>query len=171
MSLTNGGDVDLGVLDISTMNASAINTLVDQMVDVTIQCTAPVKFATTAAEDRPGTSYTAGNEYFGLNNAGNGAPIGHYTIKAGTGLADDVVATVIGSIDALAWASSAGGVNVEHGTGAKFTAIGSAVSGPAAATKASWKLTISPTIAPINTLALTGPQDIDGRMTLTVVYL
>lgn len=171
MSLTNSGDVDLGILDISTMNAAAVNPLADQVVDVAIACSAPVKFATMATEDRPGTSYTAGNDYFGLNNAANGAPIGHYTIKAATGLADGTAATVISSLDVLAWSSPAGGVKVEHGTGAKYTAVGSAVSGPAAATNASWKLTISPTIAPIDTLALTGPQDIDGRMTLTVVYL
>lgn len=171
LSLTNNGDVDLGMLDISTMNAATVNVLPDQVVDVVIACTAAVKFATIAEEDRPGTSYTAGNEYFGLNDAANGAPIGHYTIRAATGTIDASPATVISSTNVTAWTSPAGGVKVEHGTGAKYTAVGSTVSGPAAATNASWKLTISPTIAPIDSLALTGPQDIDGRMTLTVVYL
>jgi type 1 fimbria pilin len=171
IQLSNGGVVNLGQVDLATLDQTNPTDLAIQNVTVGISCTAAAKVATSVTEDRPGTSYTVGNDYFGLNNTASGNPIGHYRVFAEDGLADTVAATVIGSANGTAWSSPVGGVPVEHGAGRKFTSLGSTATGPAAAMALQWTLRIEPTIAPANSLAITGSQAIDGQMTLTLAYL
>jgi type 1 fimbria pilin len=171
LTLANNGNVDLGVIDLTTLNQSAVTDLADKTVAVDIVCSAATKFATEATENRPGTSYTAGDQYFGLGETSNSEKIGYYQIGVGNATADSVAATAIASTNLTTWAIPGGGVKVQHGAGTKYTSVGTAATGPATVTEASWDLTITPTIAPRDELALTGPEGIDGNMTLTIVYL
>lgn len=171
LSLSNSGVVDLGAIDLATLNQASTTDLPTESVTVDIVCSAAGKFATMATENRPGTAYTAGDQYFGLGLTANSEKIGHYEIAVDSATADTVAATAIASTNVTTWAIPAGGVKVQHGAGSKYTAVGTAAAGPSTVTEASWVLTITPTIAPRDELLLTGPQMVDGNMTLDIVYL
>ena len=170
ISLSNNGAVDYGQVDLATLN-DAPNALPTKNVDVGIVCASAAKVATSVTEDRPGTSMTVGNAYFGLNNTSNNIAIGEYQVFAENGLADTVTATVISSANGATWISPTGGVPVEHGTGQKITSVGTTAGGPASATTSSWTLRIESTLNSTSNLAITGTESIDGQMTLTLMYL
>ena len=170
ISLTNGGAVDLGQIDLASLSDVADNSLAAKTVDVTIMCGAAAKVATQVSDDRTGTASTPDNANFGLNNTTGGNPIGFYKDFAENGLADSVTTEVIGSTNATSWVAPVGGVPVEHGN-AKYTAVGTTAGGPASATTVAWTLRIEPTIASASSMGITRIEPIDGQMTLTLVYL
>jgi hypothetical protein len=170
ISLTNGGAIDLGQIDLAMLSDVADTPLPDENLDVAITCTAAAKVVTSVTENRPGTASTVGDDNFGLGNTAGGNPIGFYKVFADNGLADTVAATVIASTNLSTWTTATGGTPVAH-TGSKYTAVGTTTGGPASATEVAWELRIEPTITSTTSLALTGPQGIDGRMTLELMYL
>jgi type 1 fimbria pilin len=171
IALSNNGVVDIGQIDITKLSAVAENLLPSHTVDVTIGCSTATQIATVVTEERAGSATQTGNAYFGLGRTSSSAQIGHYTVRADSGKADSVDTPVIGAADVTTWTSPGGGVPVEHGAGNKYTAVGATATGPASARDVQWTLHITPTIAPTGSLALTGPEDVDGQMTLTLVYL
>lgn len=170
VDLTNNGAVNLGQIDPATLNQATTTDLPIQNVTITITCAAAARVATSVTEDKPGTSYSVGDQYFGLGMTTGNNPIGYYQVAAGSGTANGVAASVISSINGTSWTTAAT-VPVEHGAGRRFTAVGTSGGGPASTTTAVWTLGITPTIAPASSLALTGTESISGQMTLTVVYL
>ena len=170
VDLTNNGAVDLGQIDPATLNQASTTDLPVQNVTITISCAAAARVATSVTEDKAGTSYSAGDQYFGLGMTSGNNPIGYYQVAAGSGTANGVAASLIASTNGMSW-TTATSVPVEHGAGRRFTAVGTTGAGPASTTTAVWTLAITPTIAPASSLALTGTEAIAGQMTLTVVYL
>lgn len=172
IGLTNNGAIDLGQIDLATLN-DAPNPLPAENIDVTVSCAAAVKVATSVTEDRSGSSMTAGDSYFGLGMTAGAtpAPIGHYQVFGVNGLANTVAASVIGSQAGATWVTQAAGTPIEHGAGYKMTSVGTTAGGPTAITSAQWTMRIEPTLNSTSALALTGNQAIDGRMTLTLMYL
>jgi type 1 fimbria pilin len=172
LTLSNGGNVDLGQIDLAQLDPLVATALPAQNVAVSIACAAPMRFATTATENRPGTASATGDSFFGLGETSAGNPIGFYELRVASPTADGVAANAIASANATAWTVPAGGVKVEHGTGNTLTAVRTGASGgPSILTTATWNLQVHPTIAPSDSLALTASEYIDGSMTLDIVYL
>jgi hypothetical protein len=170
INLTNNGAVNLGQVDVAILNQAAPTDLAVQNVTVSIACAAAARVATSVTEDRPGTSYSSGDAFFGLGMTSGNNPIGYYQVAATNGLANGVGANVIASTNGTTWTTAAT-VPVEHGAGRRYTAVGTTGGGPATTTTAEFTLAITPTIAPASSLALTGTENINGQMTLTIVYL
>jgi hypothetical protein len=171
LTLSNGGVVDLGQINLNTLDPLAVTDLAERTVSVSIACGGAVRFATLATENRAGTAYTPGDANFGLGNTSDGNPIGYYQLVVQTPLADSVASTSIVAATVGSWITPAGDIRVEHGTGNIYTAVGTSAAGPVAATTASWNLRVRPSIAPRDSLALTGTEPLDGSMTLEIVYL
>lgn len=172
LSLSNGGDVDMGQIDVASLNQVAPTPLPQKNVTVDIVCAAATRFATQATENKVGTQVEAGDSFFGLGLTSAGNAIGSYELVMSNPTADSAPANAIGSADLINWTVPAAGVKVEHGAGQRFTGVRTgATGGPSSMTTASWTLLVDASIAPSDTLALTKQESIDGSMTLDVVYL
>ncbi len=174
LTLSNGGNVDLGQIDLASLDPLAPTPLPERVVSVGIACAAATRFATQATENRTGTQFEAGASFFGLGETTGGNPIGSYELVVSNPKADGVAANAIASAaGSNLWTVPAGGVKVEHGAGNQIlTGVRTGASGgPTVMTSASWDLRVLPSIAPTDTLALTSMESIDGSMTLDIVYL
>lgn len=173
LALTNGGIVALGAINEIDLDPQAETALPAGSVSVDINCTAPTKVAAMITENRAGSSTRTGDASFGLGKTSTGVSIGFYEAVAKTPMADGAPSTFITAPNTVGnlWASPTGDAFLEHGTGRKFVAFGTAAAGPSSVTTASLDIEVRPTIAPTTVLMLPAPETIDGSLTMALVYL
>ncbi|MFJ3372934.1 DUF1120 domain-containing protein [Pseudomonas sp. NPDC086251] len=145
---------------------------------MSIVCTAPAYVGYRAQDNRSGTSTTSSIRY-GLGTDGAGNKIGWYRINqlnpSVNGAAGYVKYTLNdGSTwQTIASTSVGGDLNpypVQNATYA-LNATNNGTNAPEAITSASVNLTVTPTIAPRNTLDTNTAIDLDGSATVELIYL
>lgn len=167
--LAGGGQLSLGAVPASDLSAIAASDLAPQTITYVINCTAPMRVATSWTDESSGAS---GATEFGLGRQGVN-PVGSYTL---THLADQSDAGgaqgfMIKSRDnGQTW--STGDYRIESGAGNLFAFADSANSTtPGSFDSYSGKVSIQPTIVPTNTLNVTEAIELDGRASLELRYL
>jgi hypothetical protein len=173
LALSNGGIVALRAINEVDLDAQVDTALTPASVNVGITCTAATKIAAMITENRSGSSTRVGDSSFGLGKTSTGVSIGFYEAVAKTPMANGAATTFITAPSTVGnlWATPTGDAFLEHGTGRKFVAFGTAAAGPSSVTSASLDIEVRPTIAPTSVLMLPAPETIDGSLTLDLVYL
>lgn len=168
ISVSNGGQFDLGKLAAKDLSPNHITYLPKMSAQVTTTCEGATLMALEPKDNRAGSAHTQDGYMFGLGLINGTEKLGAMTAGLGTHTADGAVAYGINSSDGgLTW--TAGGA---------FKPLNNLVSVYKSGDKAPTPvqllvstLWIEPEIAPTNSLTLTNEVLIDGSLTLTVRYL
>lgn len=189
MSLSNGGTIDYGNIDGSTLSASKFTQLSNKQLDFGITCAAPTKIAVHAINDRPqtaagteergswgglipdGLNVDNGDFVVGLGLADN-HKIGGYNAALTNVLGDGKEVTYLGKLDNLpVWSkldksyliNLAGFTDSWSNGGVNLT--------PSAFNSIAGKLNVQAYINKTSELDLTKPITLDGMLTMELIYL
>ncbi|MFK9005118.1 DUF1120 domain-containing protein [Pseudomonas pergaminensis] len=166
-TLSNGGAVDYGKLSAKDLNADSKTPLPQQTLQLTVTCDAATLMAIESKDNREGSSYINGVQYYGLGLINGSEKLGVMEMKLAPPVADGVAARFIASYDGgTAWHLDPYVARDSITSVADMTTVA-----PIPVQLLSADLQISPTIAPTNQLTLDNEAAIDGSVTLTVRYL
>lgn len=178
ISLSNGGNIDLGQINLASLSPTTLTPLPERTMNATILCSARVQVAILPIENRTGTAVGAVPEFaFGLGTTSAGKPIGNYLLRIDA-VAADGQGPVVQNTNILTASQVTGPYSsksmapwfAQH-TGDKFMAVGRPADGiPYSVTQLYLEMHVVPTITSRNTLELKGAETIDGSMTLELVY-
>jgi hypothetical protein len=189
-TLSGGGTVNFGTISAQTLSSTAGTALPEQNVTLTINCDAPTTVGITTSYNRAGTVNAAARaaaatassasnapmHYFGLGSSG-GRTIGAYTLRFGAAqnaaaTADGGAVRTLESGNRTTWtATTTSGTVVNDNT---YTTSWGA---PNTTTPSAYSTIVQPyvlytAIAPTSQLPeQTGPVDLDGLLTFSIVYL
>ncbi|WP_130931094.1 hypothetical protein [Pseudomonas sp. Sample_24] len=143
---------------------------------MSIACTGPAYVGFRGIDNRSGTS-TGGNIRYGLGTDGAGNKIGWYRIIMLNPSANGGTGYVKYSANLTTWTTlagtNAGDLNTFTGSNTTYAVnpTNNGTAPPQAITSASLDLTVTPTIAPRNTLDTNNAINLDGSATIELVYL
>lgn len=175
-SLSNNGLVDYGKISRQELSVDKRTQLRDQMLDFSIQCSAPARFALTMRDNREGSAIVNSEIYYGLNYDNSSNKIGLYSLNF------DPLATVVdgwsqvfrtdSTTGGLAWSSSnSRSIPIGARSYLGFTDVAGSSAGPIALQQLTSRVTVETVIAPTAELDLSVDVLLDGSATLDVVYL
>lgn len=180
-TVSGGGVIDYGKISASTINQTDYTALPVKQESFSIQCTAPVKAAVTAVDNRASTmvpnilSILGGgftdDHNFGLGSV-SGANIGGYVMRVPytSVQLDGVAGRTLASVDGgQTWATSGGAIRHAAGTLSAWD-DGSSLT-PIAFTNMTGDFTIQAVINKGEDLPLTNDIPFDGNATIEVKYL
>lgn len=166
-ALSSGGVHDLGKISAKDLNADSVTILADHTLQLTVTCDAATLMAIEPKDNREGSDYMNEPAYFGLGLINGTEKLGSLSMLLGAVTADGVASRPIDSLD--------DGVNWERhfavGPDRITSVANTGTLVPIPVQLLSADLTLTPLIAPTNTLTLTNEAPIDGSVTLTVKYL
>ena len=161
-TLSNGGTVDYGTINLGNLSATAVNQLGQKNIDLTINCTAATKVSWNMVDDRKdsnaklevengmfgGDSQTSESQLYGVGKTAGATPvsIGSYSmfVKTDSVVADGATVDPIYQQGSLA---------------------------PLAFETATFPLVTSLAIQDTTTLAITDDTQLDGQVTISLRYL
>ncbi|MGY2289392.1 DUF1120 domain-containing protein [Pseudomonas sp. SDO528_S397] len=171
-SLTRGGVVDYGKLAASDLLPDTSTWLAPSVLQLAVSCTAPTLFALRGRDNRPGTAHKDDGYGYGLGLINGDQKLGTYLLTVRNPLADSMPVQPLMSLDGGAswWLVPDGTWLVAH----QLAAFGNRATGtpaPIPLQALTTELHIEPSIAPANSLTLTGQVTLDGSATVDVIYL
>ncbi|OAT32382.1 MULTISPECIES: DUF1120 domain-containing protein [Buttiauxella] len=187
-NLSNGGVVDFGTIRLGELSPTANNALGERTITFSISCDSPTKVGWTSLDNRSATdpnlpvhfvdsnyTMTATSQVFGLGQTAAGVGIGSYAIEvpASGVTADGVLATIMyrqkDQSPQTPWTTTP----FMHGQDSNFrtASVGGDDKMPIAFTTAVFPMIVSATIKSTNALAITDDTQLDGQMTISLVYL
>ncbi|MBT1259379.1 hypothetical protein CWC48_05200 [Pseudomonas sp. S10E 269] len=166
-TLSNGGAVDYGKLSAKDLNVDNSTALPVQTLQLTVTCEAATLIAMESKDNREGSSYIDGVQYYGLGLINGSEKLGLMEMRLAPPVADGIAVRFIASYDGgTAWHPDRQLARDSITSVADMNSIT-----PKPVQLLSADLQISPTIAPTNQLTLDNEASIDGSVTLTVRYL
>ena len=189
-TLSNGGEVDFGIIELSTLSASTINQLGQKTLTLSINCDNPTKVAFTTMDDRQdslkninivgggadGRDIPETSGQYGLGKTAEGVNIGAYSIAVDIALVTTEAgskATIDQELNAEEWINSTAGITLDgrSGFGRKFTVADTGTIVPIAFTEAVFPLLVTAAIDSTTNLGITDNTPLDGQATISLVYL
>ncbi|BCX70354.1 DUF1120 domain-containing protein [Pseudomonas izuensis] len=175
-SLSNNGLVDYGKISRQDLSVDKRTQLRDQMLDFSLQCNGPARFALIMRDNRDGSAIVNSEIYYGLNLDNSGNKIGLYSLNF------DPASTVVdgwsqvyrtdSTTGGVAWSSSSSrSIPIGARSYLGFTDMAGSSAGPVAIQNLSSRVTLETVIAPTSELDLSADVQLDGSATLDVVYL
>ena len=178
VTIGNGAPLDLGDINVSSLNQDVPTPLVVPSIPFNITCTGPVALSTGWIDNRAsnGVYPSSAPTRFSMGKDSADTPIGHLWIQHGsgesvqvTGNGSEVVANVIFSTDGgINWANSTYGQASQNHINS-YAPVGEVT--PAAYTTYTGTFKLKPQIAPANTLDLSSALTLDASATMEVTYL
>ncbi len=166
-NLSNGGVYDLGKIAAKDLNVDQPTPLPTHSLQLTITCATPTLLALAPRDNRAGSAYTTRSTYFGLGLINGDKKLGHMVLRLEPILDNGTRVYPIGSDTSEIWSPTS---LLSHTFLTSFAAAPMTMV-PTPIQQVVADLSITPTIAPANTLPLTQEVPIDGSMTLTMRYL
>lgn len=166
-NLSNGGVYDLGKIAAKDLNVDQPTRLPTHRLQLTITCAAPTLLALAPSDNRAGSAYTGSSVRFGLGLIDGGTRLGYMSLRLESILDNGTRVYPIGSDTSATWAPTD---LLSHMFLTSFAATPKILT-PTPIQQVIADLSITPNIAPANTLPLTQEVPIDGSMTLTMRYL
>lgn len=172
VQLGGGGVADLGIVNTAQLNADRHTDLDPVTLTFSVACGSPMRFAIEGFDNRnESAAYT---NMYGLGMTPGSERIGGVELSLGDVTADAAPAYGTASTDGGAsWEASSGATlsDVPPSGLRGFAKEQGVVSGPASTTTLQGTLYVAPRIQPTDVLRLTGEVDINGSVTLNVIYL
>ena len=166
-SLSGGGNVELGKISAKDLKADKETQLADHPLQLTVTCDAATLMAIEPKDNRAGSASVVDDAAFGLGMVNANEKLGYFTMAVESAVADGADLGPIASRDGgLTWTRLMFLINNGITSVANSTTIA-----PVPVQSLVADLTVTPSIAPANSLTLTEEVPIDGSATLTVKYL
>lgn len=188
-TLSNGGTVDYGRINLGNLSATAVNQLGQKNIDLTINCTAATKVSWNMVDDRKdsnaklevengmfgGDSQTSESQLYGVGKTAGATPvsIGSYSlfVKTDSVVADGAtVDPIYQQGSAGEWTKSING-STQGDNYRDFTVATVGSLAPLAFETATFPLVTSLAIQDTTTLAITDDTQLDGQVTISLRYL
>jgi type 1 fimbria pilin len=173
--LSNNGRVDYGKISRQDLSADKRTQLRDQVLDLSIQCNGPSRFALVMRDNRDGSAIVNSEIYYGLNRDNSGNNIGLYSLNFDPAqtVVDDLsqVYRTDSTTGSTAWSSSSSRpIPIAAKSYLGFTDVASSNAGPIFIQNLSSRVTIEAVIAPTSELDLSAEIQLDGSATLDMIY-
>lgn len=166
-TLSGGGNVEIGKISAKDLNAATETPLADHPLQLTVTCDAATLMAIEPKDNRAGSASVVDDAAFGLGLVNGAEKLGYFAMTMTSAVADGVDVGPIASRDnGLTWTRLVALINNGITSVADSTTVA-----PVPVQSLVADLTVSPFIAPANSLTLTEEVPIDGSTTLTVKYL
>ncbi|QAY88165.1 DUF1120 domain-containing protein [Pseudomonas arsenicoxydans] len=175
-SLSNNGLIDFAKISRQDLSVDKRTRLRDQTLDLSIQCTAPARFALMMHDNRDGSAIVNSEIYYGLNHDSSGNKVGLYSLNfdPSTTVVDDLpqVFRTDSTVGGLAWSSSNGRpIPIGARSFLGFTNVAGSSAGPIAIRNLTSRVTLETVISPTSALDLSTEVPLDGSATLDIIYL
>jgi hypothetical protein len=165
-SLSNDGIVDNGKISAKDLNPTKNTLIGEHTLQLTVACSAPMKFALNPIDNRAGTE--SARTWFGLGLTDANEKLGFVSVYIAKTLADGQPASAIESEDdGRSWSrtsSPASGILLSVGATSDPRA-------PIAVKEMTMDFEVQTIIAPANGLTLTDEVAMDGSVTFEMKYL
>jgi Protein of unknown function (DUF1120). len=181
--MSNGGVIDYGRIALGSLKSDANNVLGTKQLPITITCTAPTKVAFSILDDRADSNaqlpvdvdanknMTQKVYTYGVGLTAGNVKIGNYGLWLSNATADGVAVNSIGQNSD--WAADNWSIGYIPRSDAfsrnAFATKGS--SDPLAVTTATFNVNTNLVIRDTTALAITDDTQLDGQVTMTLVYL
>jgi type 1 fimbria pilin len=183
-TLSNGGIVDFGTIQVSSLSSTQPNSLGQKDISLSITCDSATKVGFTvisnheegnpynSVEFSNGNVVTNHDNLFGLGKTSENIGIGSYGVWVDAssinvdGATAQLMSRGTGS-NPGDWNTSMG---VLRGSDSIVTTFGS-FNEPEAFNSATFSLEVAATVQPTDTLAITDTTSLDGEMTISLFYL
>jgi len=172
----SNGAVNLGRIPSQRLDPEQVTVLTPHTLSLQVACDAPARFALRVQDDRQGSAIHEGDTYFGLGHDSGGHRIGSFRLGVDSEAfhADHQASLLLttSGVNTTTWAPSRHGqawlggrelVGFTHGEGD--------TSGPDAIQNLQGTLALQATLAPAQDLDLRSEVEIDGHVTLEIIYL
>ncbi|VVN43544.1 Protein GltF [Pseudomonas fluorescens] len=175
-SLSGNGLIEYGKFSHQDLSVDKRTQLRDKILDLTIQCDAPLRFGLLMRDNREGSALVNSQIYYGLNLDNSGNKIGvysmHFDPASTTVDAWSQVYRTDSTTGGLAWSTSnSRTIPIASRSYLGFVDVAGSNAGPIAIQNLTSRVTVETVIAPTRDLDLSTEVRLDGSATLDVVYL